>query len=89
MLKEHIRRLTAKGQVTVPANVRKKLGLEPGGRIIFRILDDRVEIDRAPMTLEEAFGSVPPLERAENLETLGEQAWQEHAEKVLDEMKGE
>lgn len=36
MLKEHIRRLTVKGQVTVPANVRKKLGVEPGDRIIFR-----------------------------------------------------
>ena len=89
MLKEHIRRITSKGQVTVPAEVRRKLGVKPGETIVFRIREDRVELDRAPMSLEEAFGSVSPLNRPEDFEALGQAAWEEHAEKVLDEMDEE
>ncbi len=89
MLKEHIRRITSKGQVTVPADVRRKLGVKPGETIVFRIREDRVELDRAPMSLEEAFGSVPPLNRPEDFEAQGQAAWEEHAEKVLDEMDEE
>jgi len=87
MLKEHIRRMTSKGQVTVPAEVRRKLGVQPGEAIIFRIVGDRVEIDRTPMTLEEAFGSVPTLETPEDFEAQGRRAWEEHSEKILSEMK--
>ena len=89
MLKEHIRRITSKGQVTVPADVRKKLGIKPGETIVFRIREDRVELDRAPMSLEEAFGSVPPLNRPEDFEALGQAAWDEHARKVVEEMDEE
>ena len=89
MLKEHIRRITSKGQVTVPADVRKKLGIKPGETIVFRIREDRVELDRAPMSLEEAFGSVPPLNRPEDFEALSRAAWEEHAGKVVEEMDEE
>ncbi|NOX63513.1 MAG: AbrB/MazE/SpoVT family DNA-binding domain-containing protein [Chloroflexi bacterium] len=89
MLKEHVRRLTSKGQVTVPVDVRRKLGVQPGETVIFRILDDRVEIDRAPMSLEQAFGSVRPLKQPEDFEAAGQQAWDEHAGRVLREMQEE
>jgi AbrB family looped-hinge helix DNA binding protein len=87
MLKEHVRRLTSKGQVTVPAEVRRKLDVQPGEAIIFRIVGDRVELDRTPMTLEEAFGSVPPLETPEDFEAQARRAWEEHSENVLREMR--
>ena len=90
MLREHARRMTSKGQVTVPAEVRRKLGVQPGETIIFRIVGERVELDRSPMTLEEAFGSVPPLEETStDLEAQTQQAWEEHTAKVMQEMKGE
>ncbi len=89
MLNEYVRRLTSKGQVTVPAEVRRKLGVKPGETIVFRIREDRVELDRAPMSLEEAFGSVPPLNRPEDFEALGREAWEEHAQRVVDEVVGE
>jgi len=89
MLKEQTRRMTSKGQVTVPAEVRRKLGVRPGDAIVFRILEDRVEIDRAAMTLDEAFGSVEPLQRPEDFEMLKQTAWEEHSEAVLHEMKDE
>lgn len=89
MLKEHVRRLTSKSQVTVPADVRRKLGVRPGETIIFRILDDRVELDRAPMSLEDAFGSVAPLNEPEDFEAAAREAWEEHAGRVLSEMRQE
>jgi len=41
----------------------------------------------AVMSLEEAFGSVTPLSQPEDFEALREAAMQEHAEKVVEEMK--
>ena len=89
MLTEHIRRMTSKGQVTVPVDIRKKLGIQPGETIIFRIRDDRVEIDRAPMSLEESFGSVPSMNQPEDFAAMERVAWEEHALRVIDEMNEE
>lgn len=32
--------LTASGQITVPQDIRKRLGLKPGDRIMFSLLSD-------------------------------------------------
>lgn len=29
--------VTSKGQVTIPASIRKQLGIKPGGRVVFRL----------------------------------------------------
>jgi prevent-host-death family protein len=39
------------------------------------------------MSLEEAFGSVTPLSQPEDFEALREAAMEEHAQKVVEEMK--
>ncbi|RZJ08091.1 MAG: AbrB/MazE/SpoVT family DNA-binding domain-containing protein [Rubrivivax sp.] len=36
--------VTVKGQVTIPIEVRRKLGLRQGSRVEFRVLPDRVEL---------------------------------------------
>jgi AbrB family looped-hinge helix DNA binding protein len=41
------RRLTPKGQVTLPGEVRKALGLRPGDSVVFEINDGKVTIRRA------------------------------------------
>jgi hypothetical protein len=40
------------------------------------------------MGLEEAFGSVTPLSQPEDFEALRQAAMEDHAEKVVEEMKG-
>jgi AbrB family looped-hinge helix DNA binding protein len=40
-------RLTSKGQVTIPQDIREKLGLHPGTEVEFDIVDDTVRIRRA------------------------------------------
>ena len=39
--------LTSKGQVTIPADVRKAMRLETGERVVFTVLDDGTTIMRA------------------------------------------
>lgn len=39
--------LTTKGQVTIPAEVRKAMGLAAGERVVFTVLDDGTTIMRA------------------------------------------
>jgi antitoxin PrlF len=52
--------LTNKGQVTIPADVRKRLGLHPGDRIAFVIEHDAVRLLREENRVEAAFGICKP-----------------------------
>jgi AbrB family looped-hinge helix DNA binding protein len=38
--------LTSKGQVTVPAHIRKALGLRTGDRLWFTVRDGLIEVDK-------------------------------------------
>ncbi len=39
--------LTAKGQTTIPKEIRERLGLEPGDKLVFTALSDGTVIMRA------------------------------------------
>ncbi len=88
ILQEHVRSVTTKGQVTIPAYVREFLGLRPGEKVIFRIVEDRVELVPAQMTLDEAFGSVQPLQQPEDFRSIRQVAREERVDKILAEMRG-
>ena len=67
---EYISTVTSKGQVTIPAVIREKLGIGLRDKVIFRIVNDRVEVEPLPMTLDEAYGSVTPLSQPEDFDEL-------------------
>ena len=48
--------LTSKGQVTIPAEVRRRLGLKPGDRVAFVVDADEVRLVRQETRIEAAFG---------------------------------
>jgi antitoxin PrlF len=81
-----VRVVTQKGQVTIPVEIRRRLGIEPDDRVIFRVEDDRVYLMALPETLESAFGAVEPLRRPEDFQALRDQAIAEHVERSLAEM---
>ena len=89
ILREHVRSITTKGQVTIPALVRDFLGLRPGEKVIFRIVDERVELVPAQMTLEDAFGSVKPIQQPEDFLALRQIAREERVERILSVMQDE
>jgi AbrB family looped-hinge helix DNA binding protein len=39
-------RVTSKGQVTIPQHIRRRLGIEPGNEVEFRVEDDAVRLVR-------------------------------------------
>lgn len=39
-------RVTSKGQVTIPREVRRRLGIEPGSEVDFHIVDEAVRLVR-------------------------------------------
>lgn len=63
--------LTVKGQVTIPAEIRKQLGLHPGDKIGFVIEDDHVVLYRKESNIEAAFGLCHPTTSAD-LQTIDE-----------------
>jgi len=84
--REYVRTVTSKGQVTIPAEIRRQPELRPNGRVVFVVESGRVVIYAAPETLESAFGSVEPLERPEDWQELRDRAIQEHVDEVLKDM---
>jgi len=43
----YIRRINSKGQVTIPAEIRRHLGLRPGDKVIIRVRGGHIEMARA------------------------------------------
>jgi AbrB family looped-hinge helix DNA binding protein len=48
--------LTSKGQVTIPAEVRRRLGLQPGDHVGFILEGGEVRLVRKQQRIEAAFG---------------------------------
>jgi antitoxin PrlF len=46
-MKRHTSRLSSKGQVTIPHDVRAALNLEPGDLVAYEVKDDKAIIRRA------------------------------------------
>lgn len=83
---EYIRTVTTKGQVTIPVEIRRALDMNPGDKIVFRVTDDTVELQPAPMSLEDTFGAVQPQNRPEDFDALRDTAVEEHAKRTIEEM---
>jgi antitoxin PrlF len=88
-IEEYIRAVTTKGQVTIPAEVRRLLGVKPHDRVVFRVADGKVELQPSSTTLESTFGAVTPRSRPEDFKELRDIAIEEHARSVIEKCEGE
>lgn len=65
--------MTSKGQITLPKEIRTKLGLRQGDRVRFVIEEDgRVRLMPAKRDISELVGIVPRPKRSLSLEELDE-----------------
>jgi antitoxin PrlF len=81
---EYISTITSKGQVTVPVEIRRTLGLKPQDKLVFRVVKGKLEVEPFPMTLEEAYGSVTPLAKPEDYDAIRAAVRKERADKATD-----
>lgn len=57
----HLGVITRKGQVTLPADIRRALKLQEGDTVAFRIEDGEVRVRPAAATLADGYQSIPAL----------------------------
>lgn len=79
--------MTKKGQVTIPVEVRKALGLKPRDRVVFEIRDTEVTIRPASSDLLAGFGAVKPKTRPEDFELMRKEVGEWLAEGMLRELR--
>jgi antitoxin PrlF len=89
MMREFITTITQRGQVTIPAEVRKLLGVKPRDKIAFRVDGGTVRLVPVEFTLEQVFGSVTPLQRPEDFDELSRTAKDEKAKQTVREMQSQ
>jgi AbrB family looped-hinge helix DNA binding protein len=87
-MKELLTVVTRKGQITVPAAIRKELGIREGDKLAVSVEDrDSRQVRLRPVrsVAELTFGSVTPRRRPEDLRALREQFEEGVADEVLAE----
>lgn len=71
-MKELEGRLTQKGQVTIPLEIRSRLGLKPRDRVVFELAGDEVKLRPASSKILQGYGTVTPRNRPEDFRELRE-----------------
>ena len=66
--------VTSKGQVTVPQEVRHRLGVRAGGRLRFIMEDDRIVLQRPNESIDDLVGILGKPPRRLTLEQIAEAA---------------
>jgi antitoxin PrlF len=84
-LKEISTTITQRGQVTIPAEVRRLLGAKPRDKIVFRIEGSAVTLAPAAFDLESAYGSVTPLDQPEDFTKISRIAREDKIARVRPE----
>jgi AbrB family looped-hinge helix DNA binding protein len=76
--------VTERGQVTIPSEVRRLLGITPPQKVAFEIDGNDIRLVPAGPSLKEVFGAVQPASRRVDFARLGEEAWEEKAKRTVD-----
>ncbi len=80
--------VTKKGQITVPAAVRARLGLKPKDKVVFEIEGKEIKIRRAVSKIARWYGSVIPIGKPEDFGKLRQEFEQGVAKEVRAEDRG-
>ena len=81
-MRQFVTSVSPKGQITLPVEVRRLLGVHPKDKVAVTIEDGEVRISRLGAGLEASYQAVPALERPLTDEEVTAIAWEEHARGV-------
>ncbi|CAN5520940.1 MAG: AbrB/MazE/SpoVT family DNA-binding domain-containing protein [Chloroflexia bacterium] len=88
-MRKYVSTITQRGQVTLPADVRRWLGVKPTDQVEFTIEDDQVTVKPVEFTVESVFRSVKPLPEPIDIEDQIRIAKDERAEEFARKMNTE
>lgn len=66
-MREYETSMTEKGQVTIPQEIRRIMGLRPHDRVHFQVRGEEITISRASSKLLAGFGAVTPKNQPEDI----------------------
>ena len=73
------------GQVTIPAEVRRVLGVKQADKVTFTIEGGEVRLAPAALSLESAYGSIKPSREPEDFDEVSRTVWEAKAEQTVRE----
>jgi len=85
-MKSYTVTITSSGQITLPAEIRRQLGVKPGERVNV-VIDDGTVLVKPAYTWQSAVGSVTPISRPEDFEAMIRDAKEERAERLMQKMQ--
>jgi antitoxin PrlF len=77
--------ITEKGQVTIPQEIRRLIGLRPRDKVRFEVEGDVVKIRRASSRLLQGYGAVTPRNKPEDFQEVREEFEKGVAKEVVSE----
>jgi AbrB family looped-hinge helix DNA binding protein len=81
-VRELLATVTSKGQVTLPVEVQRRLGIKPRDKVAFAIdtETDQVTLRPATFAIDTVFGSVTPATKTEDFQTLSRDVKEQKAD---------
>ena len=73
-------KLTSKGQITIPKDVRKALGLQTGDRLSFEVREGTMVVKPAKISLLSLYGSMRTKKKGVTVEMMNEAILRAHRE---------
>ncbi len=64
--------LTSKGQITVPVEIRNRLGLQAGDRLDFQLKEGKVELTKVTGSLDSFISALPKAKRTFTTEQIND-----------------
>jgi AbrB family looped-hinge helix DNA binding protein len=80
-MKEYTSSVSPKGQITLPLEIRRQLGVKPKDRVVVTLDGDEVRVRRLGSPVETTFQAVPPLKKSKSWKEVEQIAHEDH---VLD-----
>ena len=81
----YVTTVTQKGQVTIPGELRRFLGLKPKDKVAFELVNGQVLLRPIRSTLLAGYRSVKPSSRPEDFRKMRQEVEEDFAEEVLKE----
>ncbi len=81
-MRQHETRVTQKGQVTIPLDIRRQFGIKPKDVVRFEVDKDGVKLTPASSRVLASFGAVEPIARPEDWKAVRREVEELMAEDV-------